>query len=97
RVDEARAVLDQILAGDRRQLPASAVNLLLGQRMMTAKNLSEFLRDAQREAAGFSANEDDREVPVDAKEAEQIAGGAKVFFDLDAANVFNRAMPVAIM
>jgi hypothetical protein len=97
RIGEARAVLDQVLAGDRKQFPASAVNLLLSERMMTAKNLSEFLRDAQREAAGFSANEDDREVPVDAKEAEQFANGAKFFFDLDAANVFNRAMPVAIM
>jgi hypothetical protein len=97
RVDEARAVLDQVLAGDRKQIPASAVNLLLGQRMMTAKSLNDFLQDAQREAAGFSANEDDREVPIDAKEAEELAKGAKVFFDVDAANVFNRVMPAAIM
>jgi hypothetical protein len=97
RVDEARAVLDQVLAGDRKQFPASAVNLLLSQRMMTAKSLNEFLRDAQREAAGFSANEDDREVPVEAKEAAEFANGAKFFFDLDAANVFNRAMPAGIM
>jgi len=97
RVEEARAVLDQILSGDRKQISVSAFNLLLSQRMMTAKSLNEFLRDAQREPAGFSANEDDREIPVDAKEAEQISNGAKFFFDLDAANVFNRTMPAAIM
>ena len=97
RMQEARAVLDKTLAGDRQQLPASAINLFLSERMMLAQNLDEFLQNAQREAAGFSDNNDGREIPMDPKEAEQTAKGAKFFFDLDAANVFNKAMPVAIM
>lgn len=97
RVDEGRAVLDQILAGDRKQFPASTVNLFLSQRMLFASSLDAFLRDAQREAAGFSDNDDGREIPMEPKEAEQMANGAKIFFDLDAANVFNRVMPAAIM
>ena len=97
RVNEGREVLDQILNGDRKQFPASTVNLFLGQRMLLAGNLDDFLRDAQREAAGFSDNDDGREIPMDQKESDQAANGAKFFFDLDAANVFNRAMPVAMI
>ena len=96
RVDEGRAVLDQVLAGDRKQFTISTVNLFLSQRMLFANNLDAFLRDAQREAAGFSDNDDGREIPEDPKEAEQTAKGAKVFFDLDAANIFNKAMPAAM-
>lgn len=97
RVDEGRAVLDQILAGDRKQLTTSTVNLFLSQRMLFANNLDAFLRDAQREAAGFSDNDDGREIPEDPKEAEQTANGAKFFFDLDAANIFNKAMSTAVI
>ena len=97
RADEGRAVLDQVLGGDRKQFPASAVNLFLSQRMLFANNLDAFLRDAQREAAGFSDNNDGREIPMDPKETEQMANGAKVFFDVDAANIFNKALPAAII
>jgi len=97
RADEGRAVLDQVLSGDRKQFNASTVNLFLSQRMLFASNLETFLRDAQREAAGFSDNDDGREIPEDQKEAEQTAKGAKLFFDLDAANVFNKAMPAAMI
>ncbi len=97
RVDEGRAVLDQVLGGDRQQLTLSSVNLFLSQRMLFANNLDAFLRDAQREPAGFSVNDDGREVPMDPKEAEETAKGAKFFFDLDAANIFNQAMPAAMI
>ncbi len=97
RVDEGRAVLDQVLAGDRKELTVSSVNLFLSQRMLFASNLDAFLRDAQREAAGFSVNDDGREIPEDPKEAEETAKGSKFFFDVDAANIFNRAMPAAMM
>ncbi len=97
RRDEARALLDKVLASDRAQMPTSAINSLLSARMMLAQNLQEFLTSAQRAPAAFSDNSDDREIPEDEKEAAQTAGGAKVFFDLDAANVFNKAMPLAMM
>jgi hypothetical protein len=97
RGQEARALLDKVLSGDRQQWPASAVNLFLGQRMMMSQNLDEFLQTAKREAAGFSDNDDGREIPMDPKEAAQTANGAKFFFDLDAANVFNKVMPVSVV
>jgi len=94
---EARALLDKVLSGDRLQWPVSAVNLFLGERMLMAQNLDEFLQTAQREAAGFSDNDDGREIPVEPKDAAQTASGAKFFFDLDAANIFNKVMPVVII
>ncbi|MFN2577279.1 MAG: hypothetical protein ABR607_06260 [Pyrinomonadaceae bacterium] len=97
RIQEAREVLDRTLGGDRQQLAASALNLLLSERMTMAQNLEEFLQSAQRRAAGFSDDNDGREIPMDAKEAEQAMGAARLLFDLDAANVFNKAMPVAVM
>jgi hypothetical protein len=96
RVAEARTLLDRTLANDRQNLTTSAVNQLLGQRMMLAQGLQDFLRDAQREPAGFSVNEDGREIPEDDKAAAETAQGAKVFFDWDAANIFNKAMPVTV-
>ena len=95
RAAEARTLLDRTLANDRKSLTTSAINLLLGQRMMLAASLQDFLRDAQREPAGFSANEDGREIPEDDKSATETAQGAKLFFDSDAANIFNRGMPMA--
>ena len=94
RGDEARSLLDQTLMGDRSRLTRSGANLLLSQRMMLAQNLNEFLRTAQREAAGFSYNDDGRELPMDEKETAEVTRGAKVFFDADAATVFNKLMPV---
>ena len=65
--------------------------------MMLARNLNEFLRAAQREAAGFSYNDDGRELPMDEKEAAETRKGAKLFFDADAATVFNRLMPATYL
>lgn len=93
----ARAVLDKILSEDRQRLPASALNQLLGKRMMLAQNLAEFLQNAQRAPAGFSDDNDGREIPADEKDSESTTNGSKLFFDLDSANIFNKAMPVAVM
>jgi len=97
RANEARALLDKVLANDRAQLSASAINSFLSARMLLAQNLQEFLVNAQRVPAGFSDDNDGREIPEDEKEAAQTTGGNKDFFDLDAANIFNKAMPVAVM
>jgi hypothetical protein len=76
-------------------MPPSALNLLLAQRTTLAQNLEEFLQSAQRVPAGFSDDSDGREIPEeDSKETTQ---GVKLFFDLDGANAFNRAMPVALI
>ncbi len=94
---EARATLDKILADDRRNLSPSAVNLLLAQRMTLAQNLDEFLQSAQRVPAGFSDDSDGREIPEEESDVKETVKGSQLFFDLDAANVFNKLMPVAII
>ena len=97
RLAEARTMLDKILANERPQLTASAVNEFLSQRMMLARNLEEFLQNAPRAPAGFSDNYDGREIPDDEKDAGQTANRAKSFFAMDAANIFNKATPLAMM
>jgi hypothetical protein len=96
RTDEARKRLDDVLANDREYFTPSALNLLLGQRMMLARNLAEFLQNAQRTPAGFSDNNDGREIPDDEPTTE-VAGREKLFFDADAAKVFNHFMPVTML
>jgi hypothetical protein len=97
RSNEARAMLDKILVNDRQQLSPSAVNLLMAQRMTLAQNLEEFLQSAQRVPAGFSDDNDGREIPEEESPGKETTKGADLFFDLDAANVFNKLMPVAII
>lgn len=97
RVSEARGMLDKILATERQLLNASALNTFLGQRMLVAQNLDEFLQTAPRVPAGFSDDNDGREIPEEDSESAKTANGAKSFFDMDAATTFNKAMPVAIM
>lgn len=97
RAAEARAMLDKILASERQILNASALNTFLGERMLSAQNLDEFLQNAPRVPAGYSDDNDGREIPEEPGEAEKTAKDAKTLFDLDAATTFNKAMPVAIM
>jgi hypothetical protein len=96
RTTEARTLLDRVLSADRTNLPKATINLLLGQRMMLSENIADFVRVAQREPAGLSDNFDGREIPTDEKDAAADSKGAKLFFDADAATVFNKLMPVAI-
>ncbi len=95
RTTEARTLIDRVLSADRTSLPKATVNLLLGQRMVLAENIADFVRAAQREPAGLSDNFDGREIPTDEKDAAASTNGAKLFFDADAATVFNKLMPVA--
>jgi hypothetical protein len=97
RVDEARMTLDRYLANDRPSFPPSALNLLLAQRMSLARNLEEFLQAAQRKPAGFSDDSDGREIPQEESETKESTKGSELFFDQDAANIFNQAMPVSVI
>ena len=99
KVDQARARLDDILAKDKSHLPASTINLFLSLRMTLATDLKEFLTFAQRLPAGFSWNDDGREIPAEASEVgEDIKGlqGQKLF-DVDGAEILNKKMPLAIL
>jgi len=97
RSNEARAMLDKILKGDRSQLSPSALNLLLSQRTSLAQNLEEFLQTAPRVPAGMSDDSDGRELPEEESATKDKTKGAELFFDLDGANAFNKAMPVALI
>ena len=99
---DARRALDAVLVPDKASLPVSTVNQLTGQRMRLARNLDEFLRDAQRTPVAFSYNFDGRELPEDsndlAKDAEMkpFLDGRKLF-DADAAVLLNNRMPIALL
>jgi hypothetical protein len=95
RGSEARATLDKILTDDRQHMTPSALNLLLAQRTTLAQNLDEFLQSAPRVPAGFSDDSDGREIPEE--DPKETTKGDSLFFDLDAANAFNKAMPVALI
>ncbi len=97
RSNEARAMLDKILADDRAKLSPSAMNLLLSQRLTLAQNLEEFLQSAPRVPAGFSYDSDGREIPAEESSIKETTKGAELFFDLDGANAFNKAMPLALI
>ncbi len=97
RSNEARAMVDKILRGDRSQLSPSSLNLLLSQRMSLAQNLEEFLQTAPRVPAGLSDDNDGREMPEEESATKNITRGAEQFFDLDGANAFNKAMPVELI
>ena len=56
--------------------------------MMLARNLNEFLRAAQREAAGFSYNSDERERADGGKGSGGIYARPESVFDADGATGF---------
>jgi hypothetical protein len=95
--DAARQVLDEMLLKDRARVGPSAVNMFLGQRMLLARNLAEFLRDAPRVPAGFSYDEDGRELPAEDEEIGSAKKEETNLFDQDAANIFNEQVPLSVL
>lgn len=98
RVDAARTDLDELLAKHRDLFNASTLNLMLGQRMLVAKDVEEFLTYAQRVPAALSWDDDGREIPADDEEVSESAKGVKgkELFDEDAAKLLNQRFPLAI-
>lgn len=99
RTANARTKLDDLLTKHRAILNASSLNLLLEQRMLVSSNLDELLTYAQRLPAGYSWNEDGRELPADKEEigseAEALLG--KVRFDFDGGEILNRRLPLSLL
>ena len=91
--------LSDLLQRHRESFNASSINLLLQQRVLVSNNLDDFLTYAQRVPAGFSWNEDGREIPADAdelgSESERIRG--KALFDSDAGDILNRRLPLELL
>ena len=96
---DARTKLDDLLAKHRSRINVSSLNLLLEQRMLVSSNLDDFLKYAQRLPAGYSWNEDGRELPADKEEigSEAEALLAKARFDTDAGEILNRHLPLALL
>ncbi|HJQ25991.1 MAG TPA: hypothetical protein VKA60_18885 [Blastocatellia bacterium] len=100
RRDEARRVLDALLAANAATLPPSAFNQFMALRMKVATSLDEFLKYAQRVPSGFTFDEDGRELPADTSDyAEKPKKTArdKLSWDEDAASALNEAMPLAVL
>ena len=96
---EARTLLDQTFKTERAHFDESALNLLIGQRMMLANSLSEFLTDATRVPAALSWNDDGRELAVDDAETSDASKTqkGKPFFDVDAAHAINQQLPLSVL
>jgi tetratricopeptide (TPR) repeat protein len=97
--NEARDLLDQLLKNNRSSFEASALNLLIGQRMMLATDIEDFLTHASRIPAALSWNDDGRETPSEpgdvSDESKSLIG--KALFDEDATNVLNKQMPLSLL
>ena len=99
KIEQARARLDDVLSKHKSGLSPSAVNQLLSLRLRVAGNLAEVLTFAQRVPAGFTWNEDDREVPAelsDDPDMKKTIGGTTLF-DLDGARVLNEKLPLSLL
>lgn len=98
KLEQARSQLDQVLAGQKGRLPASSLNLFLSLRMQLAKDLPEFLTYAQRLPAGFSWNEDEREMAADLSDDSDLKGiVGRSLFDSDATQSLNERLPLSVL
>jgi hypothetical protein len=95
----ARTKLDELLRSHRSRFNLSSLSLLQQERLMVANSLDDFLAYVPREPAGFSWDEDGRQIPADEAEgAEELAAlKGKALFDSDAAEIFDRRMPLALL
>lgn len=96
---EARTKLDDLLHQQPSRFNRSALNLLQQQRVLVSQSLEDFLAYAQRVPAALSWNDDGREIPVEEAEVtdelKKLQG--KPLFDVDAGEILNHKMPLAVL
>ncbi len=99
RVTQAQSRLDDLLKRYQDTLSASSLNLIRHQRMMASQTLDDFLIYSQRVPAALSWDDDGREIPAEPSElsADTKESQAKPLFDLDATEVLNWRMPLALL
>lgn len=91
----ARHLLDDLLArANLVKLPSSAVNAFKQQRMPLARNLNEFLVDAQRKPAGFTSDADEQPSQNTGDEKQPYSRAA---FPADAAVALNMQLPLSTL
>jgi hypothetical protein len=99
RADQARALLDELITKNRAAVPVSTLNLLLAQRMRLATSLNDLLTYALRQPAGYSYNEDERELLAEASdmpEADKPLVGQPLF-DIDGMELLNKKLPLSLL
>ena len=98
KIAEARTHLDELLKSNRSQFDPSSLNLLIGERMMAASDLSDFLSRAPRIPAALSWNDDGREIPAELSDITEENKGliGRQFFDFDSTKVLNTQIPLSL-
>jgi hypothetical protein len=103
--DEARKTLDALLK-DSATMNASAINLLLSERLSLAQDLNEFVKFSQRHAVIFAYDEDEYQLvdvsaPPKAGEEDynknERSWSKRTMFDSDAARIMNTSMPLSVL
>jgi hypothetical protein len=95
---EAKQKLDEIIGSELKNLPLSAQNKFLAQRLTLAENLDEFLRYAQRKPVIFTWDDTDREVDINLQDDPYLKDWeTRSMFDDDAVAFFNEKMPLAVL
>jgi hypothetical protein len=97
RSDEARGILDQVLASLRRQQPSSALNAFLGQRMQVTRDFNEFLTFAPRTVLEMNSEGAGAFLDAHASAQGPTAQPAPLQFDEDATNILNRQTPLHLL
>jgi hypothetical protein len=103
--DEARKALDAIL-NDSASMNASAINLLLAERLSLAQDLNEFVKFSQRHAVIFTYDQsefllvDVNALPKEGEEdytKNERAWAKRTMFDADAARIMNTQLPLSVL
>ncbi|MEW6130373.1 MAG: hypothetical protein AB1757_25280 [Acidobacteriota bacterium] len=100
--DEARKMLDSLLTSRTLMMPQSARNQFMGLRLKVALSLDDLLKFAARKPAGFSYDDDGREVvSTDLKDSDdpklrEFAAG-RLAFDTDIYYVLNSRLPLSLL
>ena len=94
--DASRQQLDGLLSQTEPIFPPSARNLLLALRLKLARTLHEFLLSTLRIPVAITYNIDGRELPedIEANERLKLIARDQPLFDVDAARVLNRRLPL---
>lgn len=95
----ARARLDQMLADSRLNIPPSARNLLIAQRLQLVRSFPEFLRLAPQKPAGGLSWLADIEIPVGMKKADGATEQKPLVpvFSRSVADFLNTRVPLSLL
>jgi hypothetical protein len=101
--DAAAKELDGVLDNAKIELPKSSRNLFLALRMKTSASLDDFLRYAPRVPSAVSNGFDELEIPstedegIGNVETNKKLNAPNPYFDWDAAQVLDRALPLSML